>query len=250
VLDGVNLSVERGEFIAVVGPSGSGKTTLISLVAGLLHPDRGQVLLEGEPVGEPGPDRGLVFQNYSLLPWLSVRRNGQLAGDAVAPHLSPDDRRARADHFVKMVRLEAAAEKLPRELSGGMRQRVAVARGLAMDPRILLMDEPFSALDALTRASLQDELARIWEEDRKTVLLITNDVDEAVLLADRIYPMTAGPGARLGDPIPVDLPRPRTRRRLSLAPGYQRVRRDLVDFLTRHRTISPTAPKAHAPTVA
>jgi nitrate/nitrite transport system ATP-binding protein len=242
----VNLTVEEGAFIVVVGPSGSGKTTLVSLIAGLLLPDAGAVLLEGKPVTAPGPDRGVIFQNYSLLPWLTVAGNVRLAVDAVAPGLPEAERRDRADHFIRMVKLEAAAGKRPRELSGGMRQRVAVARGLAMDPKILLLDEPFSALDALTRASLQDELARIWEEDRKTVLMITNDVDEAVLLADVIYPMTAGPGARLGDPIRVDLPRPRVRRRLSLEPGYQRVRRELVGFLTRHRTVLP--PREPAPT--
>ncbi len=235
ILEGVNLTVEEGEFIAIVGPSGSGKTTLVSLVAGLIKPDDGEVLLEGKKIEEPGPDRGMVFQNYSLLPWLTVRQNVKLAVDAVHPELSDKDKNDKTDHYVKMVKLDKAEAKRPKELSGGMRQRVCVARGFAMEPKILLLDEPFSALDALTRASLQDELARIWAEDKKTVLMITNDVDEAVLLADRIYPMTGGPGAKLGDPIPVHLTRPRVRRRLSLDTGYQKVRKDLVEFLTHHR---------------
>ncbi len=235
ILKDVNLTVEEGEFIAIVGPSGAGKTTLISLIAGLQRPDEGKVLLNGKEVTEPGPDRGMVFQNYSLLPWLDVHQNIKLAVDAVKPDKTEEERKKIADHYVKLVKLDHAPHRRPKELSGGMRQRVSVARGLAMDPKILLMDEPFSALDALTRASLQDELARIWSEDKKTVLLITNDVDEAVLLADRIYPMTGGPNAKLGDPIPVHLGRPRARRRLSLDPGYQEVRKALVGFLTTHR---------------
>ncbi len=231
VLGGVELSLEEGEFVAVVGYSGSGKTTLVSLIGGLLVPDAGEILLDGATVDSPGPDRGIVFQQYSLLPWMSVYDNVALAVDAVNPSLGARERRRLTEEFVALVNLTPAMWKRPRELSGGMRQRVAVARGLAMQPKLLLMDEPFSALDALTRATLQDELLRIWGERRSTVILVTNDVDEAILLADRIYPMTPGPGAVLGPAIEVALPRPRQRRHMSLTPAYQKARQAIVEFL-------------------
>jgi len=236
VLGGVDLTLEEGELAAVVGYSGSGKTTLVSLIAGLIAPDRGEILLEGVPVTGPGPERGVVFQQYSLLPWLSVRGNVALAVDAVNSGLPASERRRITDEFIALVNLTPAAWKRPRQLSGGMRQRVAVARGLAMRPKLLLMDEPFSAVDALTRATLQDELLRIWGERRSTVMLITNDVDEAILLADRIYPMTPGPDAVLGPAIEVGLPRPRQRRHMSLEPAYQKARQALVEFLRAART--------------
>jgi nitrate/nitrite transport system ATP-binding protein len=235
VLGGVDLTVDEGEFVAVVGYSGSGKTTLVSLIAGLLAPDRGEIVLDGARVTEPGPERGIVFQQYSLLPWMTVYDNVALAVDAVNTRASAAERRRLTDELIALVNLTQARDKRPRELSGGMRQRVAVARGLAMAPKLLLMDEPFSALDALTRATLQDELMRIWGERRCTVILITNDVDEAILLADRIYPMTPGPGAVLGTPIEVALPRPRSRRHMSLTPAYQKARQALVDFLRSRR---------------
>ena len=235
VLGGVDLSVDEGEFVAIVGYSGSGKTTLVSLIAGLLPPDSGEIVLDGVRVVGPGPERGLVFQQYSLLPWMTVYDNVALAVDAVNADKSASARRRLTEELIGLVNLTAARDKRPRELSGGMRQRVAVARGLGMAPKVLLMDEPFSALDALTRATLQDELTRIWGERRSTVILITNDVDEAILLADRIYPMTPGPGAVLGAPIEVGLPRPRVRRQMSLAPAYQKARHALVDFLRSSR---------------
>ena len=235
VLGGVDLTLDEGEFVAVVGYSGSGKTTLVSLIGGLIAPDAGDIQLDGVPVTEPGPERGIVFQQYSLLPWLSVRDNVALAVDAVNPAMAAAERRRMTDEFIALVNLTPAAWKRPRELSGGMRQRVAVARGLAMRPKLLLMDEPFSALDALTRATLQDELLKIWGQRRSTVILITNDVDEAILLADRIYPMTPGPGAVLGPPIEVGLPRPRERRHMSLVPAYQKVRREIIEFLRARR---------------
>jgi nitrate/nitrite transport system ATP-binding protein len=247
VLKDINLKIEPGEFVAVLGSSGSGKTTLISLIAGLLEPDAGEILLEGKPITGPGPDRGIVFQNYSLLPWMTVYENVHLAVDTTAPHLSDQEKRARAEAFIRLVKLQDALWKRPGELSGGMRQRVSVARGLAMDPKVLLLDEPFSALDALTRATLQEELARIWMEDRKTVVMITNDVEEAVLLADRIYPLTPGPGATLGPAIPVLLPRPRSRRGLSLDPAYQKVRGAVAGFLTQRRAASDESVWAHGP---
>jgi nitrate/nitrite transport system ATP-binding protein len=235
VLQGIDLSVEEGEFVTIVGYSGSGKTTLIALIAGLLKPDEGDIRLAGAPITAPGPDRGIVFQNYSLLPWLTVFENIYLAVDAVSPQLSTAEKRQRTAYWVELVHLGDAGHKRPRELSGGMRQRVAVARGLAMDPQVLLLDEPLSALDAITRRTLQDELARIWMEQRKTVVMITNDIDEAILLADRIYPLTLGPGATLGPDIPVPIPRPRTLRHLSLDPAYQHVRRELSEFLLKAR---------------
>jgi nitrate/nitrite transport system ATP-binding protein len=242
VLQGIDLSVAEGEFVAIVGYSGSGKTTLLSLIAGLLPADQGEMRLANAPITGPGPDRGIVFQNYSLLPWLTVFENIYLAVDAVSPHLTKAAKRQRAEYWVHLVHLDNAIQKRPRELSGGMRQRVAVARGLAMDPQVLLLDEPFSALDALTRATLQDELARIWMEQRKTVVMITNDVEEAILLADRIYPLTPGPGATLGPDLPVSIPRPRSQRRLSLDPNYQQVRRALTEFLLKARGAAVCSP--------
>ncbi len=231
VLGGVDLALEEGEFVAVVGYSGSGKTTLVSLIGGLLSPDVGRILLDGVPVAGPGPERGIVFQQYSLLPWMTVYDNVALAVDAVSSGLPSGERRRITEEFIALVNLTPAMWKRPRELSGGMRQRVAVARGLAMRPKVLLMDEPFSALDALTRATLQDELLRIWGEHRSTVVLVTNDVDEAILLSDRIYPMTPGPGAVLGPAIEVGLARPRERRHMSLSPAYQKARQGIVEFL-------------------
>ena len=231
VLREINLTIDENEFVCIVGRSGSGKTTLISLIAGLIEADLGEILLEGKPIDGPGPDRGVVFQNYSLLPWMNVYQNVYLAVDAVAHNLAEAEKRERTEHYIRLVNLSAAMKKVPRELSGGMRQRVAVARGLAMDPKVLLMDEPFSALDALTRATLQEELARIWMETQKTVVMITNDIDEAILLADSIYTLTSGPGATLGPAVRVDTPHPRSHAQLSSEPSYQRVRREAVSLL-------------------
>ena len=224
VLADINLAIERGEFVAIVGYSGSGKTTLISLIAGLTRPDSGTVKLNDLEITAPGPDRGVVFQNYSLLPWLTVTENVALAVDQVFPNYAAEKRRALAAAAIATVNLAPHAHKLPRELSGGQRQRVSVARALAMDPQILLLDEPLSALDALTRATLQDEFERIWEKDKKTVVLITNDVDEALLLADRIIPLTPGPGATLGPSFPVSLARPRDRKALNHDAEFKRLR--------------------------
>jgi nitrate/nitrite transport system ATP-binding protein len=242
VLRDINFAINEREFVCIIGRSGSGKTTLISLIAGLLKPDRGEIFLEGKPIQEPGPERGIVFQNYSLLPWMTVFENVYLAVDAVAPEIAEAEKRRRTNHYIDLVNLRAAARNRPSELSGGMRQRVAVARGLAMDPKVLLMDEPFSALDALTRATLQEELARIWMETQKTVVMITNDIDEAILLADSIYTLTSGPGATLGPPSSVDLPRPRSRSQFGREPGYQRLRRDAFGMLISHQSNQRNAP--------
>jgi nitrate/nitrite transport system ATP-binding protein len=231
VLKNIDLTVEEGEFVAIVGYSGAGKTTLISMIAGLLRPDSGTVRLRGEDITAPGPDRGIVFQNYSLLPWLTVFENVALAVNQVFPDWTAEKRREQVEKYLAMVNLTPATGKLPRELSGGMRQRVSVARALAMEPKILLLDEPLGALDALTRATLQDEIVRIWEQDRRTVVLITNDVDEGILTADRIIPLSAGPGATLGPSVSVDIARPRERKALNSDPAFKKVRKSVIDYL-------------------
>jgi nitrate/nitrite transport system ATP-binding protein len=231
VLHDLNLHITEGEFVAIVGYSGAGKTTLMSLIAGLQRPDTGTVTLRSEEVLEPSPDRAIVFQNYSLLPWLSVYENVALAVDEVFPKWTVEKRREHSEKFIGMVSLTPARDKKPRELSGGMRQRVSVARALAMNPRILLLDEPLSALDALTRATLQDEIEHIWESDRKTVVLITNDVDEGILLADRIIPLSAGPRATLGPEVRVDIERPRNRKELNHDPRFKAIRKEVISYL-------------------
>ena len=231
VLKGVNLSIMEGEFVAIVGYSGQGKTTLMSMIAGLVKPDSGEILLEGKPVSGPGPDRGLVFQNYSLLPWLTVQENIALAVESVFPNHTPAERAAHVDKYISMVKLSHAKDRLPRQLSGGMRQRVSVARTLAIQPRVLLLDEPLSALDALTRANLQDEITQIRRTDNTTILLITNSVDEALLLADRVIPLTLGPGAALDAPVTVDIPRLRDRTALNHDPEFKRLRVQITEKL-------------------
>ena len=198
VLRDVNLTVQEGDFVSIIGYSGSGKSSLINLVAGLLKPSTGSALMDGKPIEGPGPERGIVFQNYSLLPWLTVTENVRLAVDQLFPNLSESERAEHAAKYVDMVKLTPASGKYPKELSGGMRQRVSVARTLAANPRILLLDEPLSALDALTRATLQDEIVDIWQKNRTTVIWITNDPDEAILVADRVIPLL--PGAERSHP--------------------------------------------------
>jgi len=241
VLQDINLSIEKGEFVAIVGFSGAGKTTLISLIAGLLKPDCGTAKLNDLEITEPGPDRGIVFQNYSLLPWLSVFENIMLAVDQVNPNWTAAKRTEHVEKYIEKVNLTPARDKKPHELSGGMRQRVSVARALAMDPQILLLDEPLSALDALTRATLQDEISRIWQADKKTVVLITNDPDEGIYLADRIIPLTAGPGATLGPSFQVEIPRPRDRKAINHDEHFKQLRRDVVEFMLNSRHERHTA---------
>ncbi len=236
VLGGIDLEVAEGELIAIVGFSGSGKTTLINAIAGLVEPDAGEVLLKGAPINGPGPERGLVFQSYSLMPWLTVRGNVALSVDTVFAGRPKAERAERVARYIGMVGLTHAADRRPAELSGGMRQRVAVARALAMSPQILLLDEPLSALDALTRAKLQEEIVRIWSEDKRTVILITNDVDEAILLADRIIPLEPGPEAVLGPAFEVTLPRPRNRAALNHDETFRRLRAAITEHLSRAMT--------------
>lgn len=231
VLKDVNLSIEDGEFLAIVGFSGSGKTTLISALAGLIEGDEGGVIFKGKEIDGPGPERGLVFQSYSLMPWLSVTGNVALAVDGVHKKKSSAERKAIIENYIDMVGLSHAKDRKPSELSGGMRQRVAVARALAMQPEVLLMDEPLSALDALTRAKLQDEFAAICDREKKTIVLITNDVDEAILLADRIIPLTPGPNATLGNSFKVDIPRPRNRAAMNSDDSFIRLRSEITNYL-------------------
>ncbi len=231
VLKDINLSVEENEFVAVIGFSGSGKSTLMSLLSGLQRPDKGEVRLRGSVIEKPGPSLGIMFQNYSLLPWLTVFGNIELAVKQVFPGFTKAQAKEHVERYVEMVSLTPALEKNPHELSGGMRQRVSLARTLAMQPEVLLLDEPLSALDALTRAVLQDEIIRIWEEDKRTVVMITNDVDEATLMADRIVPLTIGPEATLAEPFPVTMERPRDRANLNKNPEFMKLKNSVTRFL-------------------
>jgi nitrate/nitrite transport system ATP-binding protein len=231
VLADVDLDVMGGEFVAILGSSGSGKSTLVAAIAGLIDVDAGEVLVRGKPSTGPGADRGVVFQNYSLMPWLTVEGNVRLAVDAVHGKLGKAQRQALTDEVVELVGLTHARDRKPAQLSGGMRQRVAVARALAMRPEILLLDEPLSALDALTRARLQDEIERIRAHDQRTIVLVTNDVDEALLLADRIAILGPGPAARIARTFDVTLPRPRLRSELNSDSGYKALRNDIVAYL-------------------
>jgi len=229
VLKNINLKVEDGEFLVLLGFSGTGKTTLINLLAGLEMPSSGRVTFKGEDITGPGPERGVIFQNYSLMPWLSVNGNVSLAVESLFPDLSKSEKEARVAHYVKMVGLGHATQRKPAELSGGMRQRVNVARALAMNPEVLLLDEPLSALDALTRANLADEIEGIWDQDKKTCVLITNDVDEAIILADRIIALK--PDGTLGEAFPVSIPRPRERGEMNHHAGFKKLRADITSYL-------------------
>ncbi|WP_171236768.1 ABC transporter ATP-binding protein [Ruegeria sp. HKCCA6837] len=229
VLKGINLDVQEGEFLVILGFSGTGKTTLINLMAGLDMPSNGEVTFKGAPIKGPGPERGVIFQNYSLMPWLTVSGNVGLAVDTVFPGLSKAEKAEKVAHYVKMVGLSHAASRRPAELSGGMRQRVNVARALSMNPEVLLLDEPLSALDALTRANLADEIENIWEADKKTCVLITNDVDEAIILADRIIALN--PDGTLGQEFRVSIPRPRERGAMNNDETFKHLRAEVTKYL-------------------
>ncbi len=237
VLKNINLRIDKGEFISIIGHSGCGKSTVLNIVAGLLDPSLGVVILDGKEVSGPGPDRGMVFQNHSLLPWLTVFENVEVAVNKVFKRsMSKAERREWIEHNLKLVSMGHALDKYPQEISGGMKQRVGIARALAMKPKVLLLDEPFGALDALTRAHLQDEVMRIQTDLGNTMMMITHDVDEAVLLSDRIVMMTNGPSATIGEILRVDLPRPRDRIALADDHEYNRCRRAVLSFLhDRHR---------------
>lgn len=246
VLKNISLAAKAGEFIAIVGYSGSGKSTLMNLIAGLVKPDVGTITMDGVAVNGPGPDRGLVFQNYSLLPWLTVRENIALAVDEIFKDEPKEERVARVEEAIAMVKLSHAATKLPRELSGGMRQRVSVARTLAIKPKVLLLDEPLSALDALTRSVLQDQILEIREQTGQTIILITNDVDEALYMADRIIPLSTGPGATFGPVETVPAPHPRQRAELLKTPEMLKVRERIVNYLLGQRQDATSQTEATA----
>ena len=242
-LQGVNLSVAKGEFVTLIGHSGCGKSTLLNLIAGLARPTQGALLCANREITGPGPERAVVFQNHSLLPWLSCFENVYLAVERVFGATEGKAQlRARTDAALAMVGLAAAAQKRPGEISGGMKQRVGIARALSMEPKVLLMDEPFGALDALTRAKLQDELLAIVQKTRSTVVMVTHDVDEAVLLSDRIVMLTNGPAATIGEVLAVDIPRPRNRVELAEDPAYVHARKAVIDFLyTRQAHVEKAA---------
>ncbi|HEX2732005.1 MAG TPA: ABC transporter ATP-binding protein [Polyangiaceae bacterium] len=243
VLANVSLSVEPGEFVAIVGFSGAGKSTLMSLLSGLAMPDTGAALYKGKHITGPGPERGVVFQNYSLLPWLTAFENVRLSVDQVFKAWSLQKRNDHVERYLNMVGLSHARDRRPAQLSGGMRQRVALARALATEPEVLLMDEPLGALDALTRATLQDELERISRLAGKTIVLVTNDVDEAILLADRIIPLSAGPSATLGPATEVSIARPRDRKRLNHEPLFRHIRVSVVEYLLDTKRTKQAATK-------
>ncbi len=232
-LKDIDLSVRQGEFLCVIGHSGCGKSTLLNMVSGFLKPSSGSVTLEGVPIDRPGPDRMVVFQNYSLLPWQTVWQNVELAVKAARPELPAASRSQVVEHHLEMVGLMEARRKRPGQLSGGMRQRVAIARALAVSPRVLVLDEPFGALDAITKEELQEELLAIWREQQPTVLMITHDIDEALFLADRIVMMTNGPSATIGEILGVSFERPRRYETIQADPRYGQLRNYALDFLFR-----------------
>ncbi len=233
VLDGVNLSVHEGEFICLIGHSGCGKSTLLNMVAGFSQPTDGSVRLQSKQITEPGPDRMMVFQNYALLPWLTAYENIYLGVDSVYPNKPNGEKKAIVQHHLEMVGLTEAADKKPSQLSGGMKQRVAIARALSIRPEVLILDEPFGALDAITKEELQEELLQIWREHKVTVLMITHDIDEALFLADRLVMMTNGPSARIGEVMDIPFNRPRNRARIMEDPKYYELRNYALDFLFR-----------------
>ncbi|WP_414543565.1 nitrate ABC transporter ATP-binding protein [Nostoc sp. CCY0012] len=233
VIDGIDLKVQEGEFVCIIGHSGCGKSTLLNMISGFNTPTDGVVLLQDKPITEPGPDRMMVFQNYCLLPWLSVFDNVYLAIDSVFPHKTKAEKRAIAREHLAMVGLTEAADKKPGQISGGMKQRVAIARALSIRPQVLILDEPFGALDAITKEELQEELLQIWQDHQVTVLMITHDIDEALFLADRLVMMTNGPAANIGEVLNIPFSRPRDRRQIMEDTEYYNLRNYALDFLYR-----------------
>ncbi|WP_416666081.1 nitrate ABC transporter ATP-binding protein [Egbenema bharatensis] len=233
VLENINLTVQEGEFICVIGHSGCGKSTLLDMVAGFRKPTEGEVRLQEQPIQEPGPDRMVVFQNYSLLPWMTAFENVYLGVNSVYPDKSQAEKEAIVHEHLAMVGLTEAADKQPGALSGGMKQRVSIARALSLRPKVLILDEPFGALDPITREELQEELLKIWRDHRITVLMITHDIDEALFLADRVVMMTNGPAANIGEVLDIPFDRPRDRSRVMEDPRYYEIRNYALDFLYR-----------------
>ena len=244
VFENSSFMIERGEFVCITGHSGCGKSTILNALAGLDTPSAGGVVMDNSEVVGPSLDRGIVFQNYSLLPWLTVFENVRFGVRARWPNWSSKKIADQCDKFISLVGLSGTEARKPSELSGGMRQRVSIARAFATQPKLLLLDEPFGALDALTRGNIQEELIKIWTETKQTVFMITHDVDEAILLADRIMLMSNGPKARVAESVVVDIPRPRDRANIIEHPGYYKIRNYLVDFLVnRSSELSGTSPK-------
>jgi nitrate/nitrite transport system ATP-binding protein len=227
----VNVNIKKDEIVSIIGHSGCGKSTLLNLIAGLDSQTQGNIILNNKEIKGPGPERAVVFQNHSLLPWLTVYQNIEMAVKKVMPELSSSELRQRVEKFISMVNLDHAKDKFPAGISGGMKQRVGIARALSIKPEVLLMDEPFGALDSLTRANLQEHLMRIQESVKNTVIIITHDIDEAVLLSDRVIMMTNGPEATIGEILEVNIPRPRDRVALQSNPEYIRCRESILDFL-------------------
>jgi len=233
VLDGISLSVREGEFVCVIGHSGCGKSALLDMVSGFRQPTEGEVRLQSQVITEPGPDRMVVFQNYSLLPWLTAYENIYLGINSVWPNKPQAEKDQITRDHLAMVGLSEAADKRPGQLSGGMKQRVCIARALALRPQVLVLDEPFGALDPITREELQEELLKIWTEHQVTVLMITHDIDEALLLSDRLVMMTNGPAAKIGEIMDIPFPRPRNRAQVMESPAYYELRNSALDFLYR-----------------
>ncbi len=231
VLDGVNLEIKQGEFVCVIGHSGCGKSTLLNMVSGFNQPTTGTVKLKNETITSPGPDRMMVFQNYCLLPWKSVYDNVYIAVNTVYPDKSKEEKNEIVERHLAMVGLTEAAEKKPTQISGGMKQRVAIARALSIRPEVLILDEPFGALDAITKEELQEELLEIWRDHNLTILMITHDIDEALFLADRLVMMTNGPAANIGEIVEIPFDRPRKRGRITEDPRYYELRNYALDFL-------------------
>jgi nitrate/nitrite transport system ATP-binding protein len=233
VLEDVNLSIQEGEFVCVIGHSGCGKSTLLSMVSGLNKPSLGEIRLKNQPITKPGPDRMVIFQNYSLLPWKTAYENVYLAVEQVYKHKSAQEKKDITLEHLELVGLTEAIHKKPAQLSGGMKQRVAIARALATRPEVLIMDEPFGALDPITREEMQEELVKIWQDHRCTVLMITHDIDEALFLSDRLVMMTNGPSANIGEVLDIPFPRPRDRLKMIENPQYIELRNHALDFLFR-----------------
>ncbi len=231
VVEGFNLDIKKGEFVSLIGHSGCGKSTVLSMVAGLNEISEGAVVVDGKEIDGPGPDRGVVFQSPSLLPWLSARDNVLLGVERVYPHATKEERSRIVEYYLTVVGLGGSIEKFPRELSGGMRQRVGIARAFSLAPKVLLLDEPFGMLDSLTRMELHEVLLNLWQRDQRTAVMVTHDVDEALYLSDRVVMMTSGPRARVGDVLTVDFPRPRNRADVLEHPDYYALREHLIGFL-------------------
>ncbi|MBB6446283.1 ABC transporter ATP-binding protein [Bacillus benzoevorans] len=231
VLDMISLQINEGEFISLIGPSGCGKSTLLNMIAGLETYQKGTIKLKDKLIEGPGVDRGMVFQNHALFPWMTVFENIMFALNSVMENKSKEEKEILANKYLDLVKLSSAKDKKPKEISGGMKQRVGIARAFVINPKVLLLDEPFGALDAITREELQDELERIWEQDKRTVIMVTHDVEEAILLSDRIVVMSHGPKARIQEIINVDIPRPRKKSELLDNPRFNKLKKELIKML-------------------